>query len=546
MEKEPSIFEELLPRNWSFRERLFLGGMTTLLLTVLSLDYLLNHEDRKPSYGVPSPRTHSQGAPRHAPQSLEESLDEPREEPSQAEQQIERSQGSSKEGEQQSYEPQFRNERDHVAYRPVVREAIDRCFSDYHFGKHETTLKREIERLVLSMLIQESRVSHYNDDGTVVRSNKGAMGVGQHMEINIRDLRNRGYKFTWSAVRHNPELNAQATVATVRERFRDFNIRPQGDHFKESDRAKVGASYNAGLTRVTDACDRSGNSVDFERYLHPHYVGGASRETLPYTRGLVALMTMYDPARVTDMGIVVTNFGPYTDPLHHTSGYRYGITFLPAEAGVKGDPIYAPYAGRVVFAGKNSDVHGYGNYVKIGLDGGSRDRESKPLKRGVYVCLLDLDNVQVRRGDKIKAGQKIGTMGNSSIGCVATRLMITFEGENYGHTKGGGEFFRYIDPGYFYAGPSRLETIAGDLPPEQVQVQSGVLGMLGVSQLLHRSTTPREAWLSGQERIVQECKAVGDYGTAIHVYQKMLPVVGEPSDIERKISQLQRGLHASG
>ncbi|MBI2548606.1 M23 family metallopeptidase [Candidatus Woesearchaeota archaeon] len=509
--KEPSLLDELRPSNWSFRERLFLIGTLAAWFTGLTIDYLLSHHDQQTPSGVAHSHRYSQT---HTPQkSLERSVQESREE--------------------SVPEPLFANERDGVAYRPIVREAINDYFSDYDFRGHEQELKTGIERLVLSMFIQESRVSHFDENGRVIHSPKGAVGVGQHMRINVQDLGNRGYEFTWRGVQR-PRQNAQATVATVRERFRDFNIRPEGDHFKESDLYKVGASYNGGVTRVTEACERS-RSTDFEQYLSPRYVGGASGETLPYTRGLVALMAMYDPAQVTDAGILTAHFGPYTDPLHHENGFRYWITFLPAEAGVAGDPVYAPYPGKVVFAGKKREATGYGKYIKLALEG-------EGIKEGAYVYLMDLDEIKVRRGSKVTAGQQIGTMGDSGIDYVAARLMITFEGQNYRVQTARSNHPRYIDPGLFYAGPSRLATVTEEAPPEIESKESSVMGLpiTGITHLIGvAKETPREAWLDGRERVVKECLALRDYSAAIEVYKTMLPVVDNRSPIEEKIRTLE-------
>jgi len=71
-------------------------------------------------------------------------------------------------------------------------------------------------------------------------------------------------------------------------------------------------------------------------------------------------------------------------------------------AGNEGSAIVAPAAGRVVFMGYEKDgfkVHGN----VIGLDHG----------QGVLSIFLHMNSIRVKRGDRVQAGQTIGTLGDT-------------------------------------------------------------------------------------------------------------------------------------
>lgn len=68
--------------------------------------------------------------------------------------------------------------------------------------------------------------------------------------------------------------------------------------------------------------------------------------------------------------------------------------------GNRGDPVLALKDGTVVFAGTMS---GYGNTVDIKYDDGTGSR------------MAHLDSILVKQGDKVKKGQKVGTVGSSGL-----------------------------------------------------------------------------------------------------------------------------------
>src|SRR5690625_1678939 len=99
-------------------------------------------------------------------------------------------------------------------------------------------------------------------------------------------------------------------------------------------------------------------------------------------------------------GRVTSPYGP-RPPLP----YHYGIDIAPPIPGTKNWPVYAAYGGTVVAVNDGSrpnDITGTwntGSYVKIDGPGGGSEWYGH------------LETIDVRAGDKVEAGDKLGTMG---------------------------------------------------------------------------------------------------------------------------------------
>ena len=89
-----------------------------------------------------------------------------------------------------------------------------------------------------------------------------------------------------------------------------------------------------------------------------------------------------------------SQFGPRRDPFNRRRAMHSGVDFRA----VTGHPIRATGAGRVVKAGPNG---GYGRFVEI--DHGN----------GVTTRYAHMHRIAVRKGERIAAGQKIGTVGST-------------------------------------------------------------------------------------------------------------------------------------
>ncbi|MDY0211954.1 MAG: M23 family metallopeptidase [Desulfuromonadaceae bacterium] len=93
-------------------------------------------------------------------------------------------------------------------------------------------------------------------------------------------------------------------------------------------------------------------------------------------------------------GWISSGYGARTDPFNGRRAYHYGIDI----SNLRGTPILATAAGKVVFAGTNG---GYGKMVKI----------KHPDN---YTSIFGhLDRFQVKVGDSVERGATIGSMGNS-------------------------------------------------------------------------------------------------------------------------------------
>lgn len=99
-------------------------------------------------------------------------------------------------------------------------------------------------------------------------------------------------------------------------------------------------------------------------------------------------------------GRVSTVFGVrrYYNGVYANDYYHRGVDY----AGGLGSPVVAPAAGRVALVGRASDgfrVHGN----TVGIDHG----------QGVLSIMLHLNQVDVKEGDFVRAGQRIGTVGST-------------------------------------------------------------------------------------------------------------------------------------
>jgi murein DD-endopeptidase MepM/ murein hydrolase activator NlpD len=102
---------------------------------------------------------------------------------------------------------------------------------------------------------------------------------------------------------------------------------------------------------------------------------------------------------------LVSGFGKRINPFHKGIYHHDGIDFaMPA-----GTPVVATAPGTVIRANTSNQVAGFGNYVEIDHGNGIVTR---------YAHLADLN---VRYGQSVAKGQKIGTVGSSG-GSIAPHL----------------------------------------------------------------------------------------------------------------------------
>lgn len=100
--------------------------------------------------------------------------------------------------------------------------------------------------------------------------------------------------------------------------------------------------------------------------------------------------------------------GNIVEPFSSSDGGNKGIDI----SGSRGQPIYASGAGTVVYVG--NQLRGYGNLVMI--------KHSEEY----ITAYAHNDTMLVNTGEKVKAGQKIATMGNTGADSVRLHFQIRY------------------------------------------------------------------------------------------------------------------------
>ena len=110
---------------------------------------------------------------------------------------------------------------------------------------------------------------------------------------------------------------------------------------------------------------------------------------------MLACIPAIMPVKDTDIYRISSHYGQRTDPFYKVTKFHGGIDF----SGPIGTGIYATGDGVVKKVEKNKN--GYGNNILV--DHGY----------GYMTRYAHLNTIMVKKGDKVKRGQEIGTMGNT-------------------------------------------------------------------------------------------------------------------------------------
>ena len=110
---------------------------------------------------------------------------------------------------------------------------------------------------------------------------------------------------------------------------------------------------------------------------------------------MLACIPAIMPVKDTDIYRISSHYGQRTDPFYKVTKFHGGIDF----SGPIGTGIYATGDGVVKKVEKNKN--GYGNHILV--DHGY----------GYMTRYAHLNTIMVKKGDKVKRGQEIGTMGNT-------------------------------------------------------------------------------------------------------------------------------------
>lgn len=129
---------------------------------------------------------------------------------------------------------------------------------------------------------------------------------------------------------------------------------------------------------------------------------------------------------------LTSGFGYRTHPITGRRTFHYGIDLAPSVAGTRGVPIYAVRDGVVT---ERFFQNARGNTLRIKHD----DENISTAYQ--HLDLVANNGMMVRVGDKVKAGQRIGTMGTTG---ASTGIHLHFEvitGRTFTQQQGV-----YLDP----------------------------------------------------------------------------------------------------
>jgi murein DD-endopeptidase MepM/ murein hydrolase activator NlpD len=144
-----------------------------------------------------------------------------------------------------------------------------------------------------------------------------------------------------------------------------------------------------------------------------------------------------------------SDFDYRTDPFTGKKAFHFGIDF----AGRKGTPIYATADGIVTHRIVND--RRLGNAVVIEHDIFGTDDNGEPYtKEGIYRTEYGhMDKIIVKKGDRIRRGQPIGTMGNTGRSTGPhLHYAVRYQDRKRGGQRG------YLDPNDFLLDSHRSET----------------------------------------------------------------------------------------
>ena len=126
-----------------------------------------------------------------------------------------------------------------------------------------------------------------------------------------------------------------------------------------------------------------------------------SKEHLEILQSIPSIQPVNNP----QLDLLVSGFGKRINPFHKGNYQHPGVDFAAA----RGTEVYATAAGKVINIKRTSLQAGYGNYIVI--DHG----------HGFVTRYAHLEDIKVRRGQKVDKGFVIGTVGNSG-GSIAPHL----------------------------------------------------------------------------------------------------------------------------
>jgi len=139
---------------------------------------------------------------------------------------------------------------------------------------------------------------------------------------------------------------------------------------------------------------------------------------------------------------VTSYMGWRVHPVQKTRKHHNGTDII--YTGGKERGIYAPYAGTVTYAGpsktkkSNGEPSGFGYYVKI------THKINGQFYSSLYAHMVK-GSFKVKKGDKVKAGDLLGTMGTTGMSTGVHLHWEIWKGKTHGWTDNGKGFVEPIE-----------------------------------------------------------------------------------------------------
>ena len=216
--------------------------------------------------------------------------------------------------------------------------------------------------------------------------------------------------------KHRPVLeedlnNVEATLINLKEADRNLYVRIFNTDVPLSTRLNTNISREqalladvSGFKDLLDILKTKSETLKAKSSQSNEAFGNTihiSKEQLEVLQSIPSIQPINNP----ELDLLVSGYGERINPFHKGNYQHPGADFAAA----RGTEVFAAASGTVINVNRTSLEAGYGNYIDI--DHG----------HGFVTRYAHLEDITIRRGQKIAKGLVIGTVGNSG-GSIAPHL----------------------------------------------------------------------------------------------------------------------------
>jgi len=216
--------------------------------------------------------------------------------------------------------------------------------------------------------------------------------------------------------KHRPVLeedlnNVEATLINLKEADRNLYVRIFNTDVPLSTRLTTNISREqalladvSGFKDLLDILKTKSETLKAKSSQSNEAFGNTihiSKEQLEVLQSIPSIQPINNP----ELDLLVSGYGERINPFHKGNYQHPGADFAAA----RGTEVFAAASGTVINVNRTSLEAGYGNYIDI--DHG----------HGFVTRYAHLEDITIRRGQKIAKGLVIGTVGNSG-GSIAPHL----------------------------------------------------------------------------------------------------------------------------